>query len=513
MVGAVDAVLITGFWLTACVAATATSCPQRLGGGSRSSFRSRSRRPASTCTTRETITRRLSTSRPSSTSSAPVGVVVCDDARRMGASRCGPGRLWPEELREARPRPTFEAERALRGSDGDRLLDIVDPCLRDRAPCTTASPRTRYSSASKERSPVDSTISSPSSATAGVRGMSGEEAHLGAATHGSTPACTRLRRPRPRRCPGRSPTRRPRCRRALRGPTPIDRHVRHAEPVAACGRQSDAVVAPLHGRGRIPTKHRHRRRAPHRDHRRPAAGVVRASRRRARPRSRPDPRRQAARRRSLRTSGDGGRCVGDRPGQFGVVARIAQRHGLLEVAAGVCLAAARVARRASAIWPVTCAAPGPMAAGRSRSWWPTTRPASTSHRMKWCIDSRQRAGPTRAPRRGAELADARAHPTELRIGVARRRDEQHAEQVLDSSSQHGGLNGRPACPAMTSRAASAVRSHLGGRGAAAPQTAALSPCSTAVRRVRRARRGTSGRPPRGRADQAIRRNGRRAPRR
>ena len=32
MVGAVDAVLITGFWLTACVAATATSCVERLGG-------------------------------------------------------------------------------------------------------------------------------------------------------------------------------------------------------------------------------------------------------------------------------------------------------------------------------------------------------------------------------------------------------------------------------------------------------------------------------------------------
>jgi len=32
MVGTVDAVLITGFWLTACVAATATSCAERLGG-------------------------------------------------------------------------------------------------------------------------------------------------------------------------------------------------------------------------------------------------------------------------------------------------------------------------------------------------------------------------------------------------------------------------------------------------------------------------------------------------
>ena len=32
MVGSVDAVLITGFWLTACVAATATSCAQRLAG-------------------------------------------------------------------------------------------------------------------------------------------------------------------------------------------------------------------------------------------------------------------------------------------------------------------------------------------------------------------------------------------------------------------------------------------------------------------------------------------------
>ena len=32
MVGAVDAVLITGFWLSACVAATATSCAQRLAG-------------------------------------------------------------------------------------------------------------------------------------------------------------------------------------------------------------------------------------------------------------------------------------------------------------------------------------------------------------------------------------------------------------------------------------------------------------------------------------------------
>ena len=32
MVGAVDAVLITGFWLTACVAATALSCAERLAG-------------------------------------------------------------------------------------------------------------------------------------------------------------------------------------------------------------------------------------------------------------------------------------------------------------------------------------------------------------------------------------------------------------------------------------------------------------------------------------------------
>ena len=32
MVGAVDAVLITGFWLSACVAATAASCAQRLAG-------------------------------------------------------------------------------------------------------------------------------------------------------------------------------------------------------------------------------------------------------------------------------------------------------------------------------------------------------------------------------------------------------------------------------------------------------------------------------------------------
>lgn len=31
MVGEVEAVLITGFWLSACVAATATSCVQRLG--------------------------------------------------------------------------------------------------------------------------------------------------------------------------------------------------------------------------------------------------------------------------------------------------------------------------------------------------------------------------------------------------------------------------------------------------------------------------------------------------
>jgi hypothetical protein len=32
MVGDVDAVLITGFWLSACVAATAASCAQRLAG-------------------------------------------------------------------------------------------------------------------------------------------------------------------------------------------------------------------------------------------------------------------------------------------------------------------------------------------------------------------------------------------------------------------------------------------------------------------------------------------------
>jgi nicotinamidase-related amidase len=32
MVGNVDAVLITGFWLSACVAATAASCAQRLAG-------------------------------------------------------------------------------------------------------------------------------------------------------------------------------------------------------------------------------------------------------------------------------------------------------------------------------------------------------------------------------------------------------------------------------------------------------------------------------------------------
>jgi nicotinamidase-related amidase len=32
MVGAVEAVLVTGFWLSACVAATAASCAQRLAG-------------------------------------------------------------------------------------------------------------------------------------------------------------------------------------------------------------------------------------------------------------------------------------------------------------------------------------------------------------------------------------------------------------------------------------------------------------------------------------------------
>ncbi len=32
MAGAVDALLVTGFWLTACVAATATSCAERLAG-------------------------------------------------------------------------------------------------------------------------------------------------------------------------------------------------------------------------------------------------------------------------------------------------------------------------------------------------------------------------------------------------------------------------------------------------------------------------------------------------